>query len=339
MNTTTLKRWASGFAFVFLSSLLMVTGSERIYWYLGGLGFEQNIVIALFYMLPTLAALWVLGSGPSNRVHQVVWAGLVFATVVEGVLTAVIYEDGVLPIMAALFLGWHGMLSVVTLWFLARKWLLAGRLKDLAIASGIVGLLWGIWSIGYRAPGAFDDFEEAFDVMVPGDFAIYALGVALFYALAHWLIGFVWPAQWNPGKWGRRSIVLLLATYGALAVLVAVPWAPLKFAVLVGVAIWLLGKSRQSTAREPSAIAALHGRVPLGHTAVFLTAPVAAGVSYWALWQLGVDGDAAEALFVLGSMLQALVGLIAFIWAAVRSVRNRSVANDSAQVVQSLPGE
>ena len=321
MSTAAIKKRVSGLVFVLLSSLLVVTASERVYWYLGGIGFEENIVIALFYAIPTLAALWAIGSGPSSGLHQMVLAGAIFGFVVEGVLTVVLYEDGPLPVLAALFVGWHGLLSVVCFWYLARKWLLERRRRPLAIGAAAVGLYWGVWSIVYRLPEATEDFEQTFAVMEPGDFTVYALVVGAIFAAAHWLIGFVWPDQFRPGKWGRRGIVLLLAAYAALAVLPLVPWAPLKFGVLVGGTLWLLGRSRESTADEPSAIELLQGRVAARDAAMLLIAPVFASLSYAVAWGLELSDDAVSGLFAAFSGLQIVAGLVAFIWAARRSLQ------------------
>ena len=273
MNATALQRWSKGFGFVFLSALLMVTASERVYWYVHGASFESILAVAAFYMIPALAGLWAIGSGPSNRLHQLILAGAIFGFVVEGVLTTVVYEDGVLPIMAALFVGWHGLLSVVAFWYLARRWLLERRRGRLMIGSATVGLLWGIWSIVYTLPEASEDFEEGFTVMEPGEFAIYGLVVGVAFAAAHYLIGYVWPERFRPGKWGSRGIALLLLAYAALAVLPVVPWAPLKFGILVGGSLWLLRRSREATADEPSAIAALQGHVALRDVLLLLAMP------------------------------------------------------------------
>ncbi len=321
MSAAAIRKWVSGLFFVFLSSLLVVTASERVYWYLGGIGFEENIVIALFYMLPTLAALWAIGSGPSSRLHQIVLAGAIFGFVVEGVLTTVIYEDGPLPVLAALFVGWHGLLSVVCFWYLARKWLLERGRLPLAIGAAAVGVYWGVWSIVYRLPEATEDFDQTFAVMEPGDFAVYAFAVGAIFAAAHWLIGYVWPDQFRPGKWGRRGIVFLLTVYAALAVLPLVPWAPIKFAALVGGTLWLLRRSRESTADEPSAIERLQGRVAVADTAILLLAPFAATLSYSVVWGLELSDDAISGIFATFSGLQVLAGFIAFVWAAGRSLR------------------
>jgi hypothetical protein len=321
MSTTALRNWGKGFAFVFLSALLMVTASERVYWYVGGVSLESILGIAVFYMIPALAGLWAIGSGPSTRLHQVVLAGAVFGFVVEGVLTTVVYEDGVLPVMAALFVGWHGLLSVVAFWYLARRWLLEQRRRPLIFGSTAVGLLWGFWSIVYTLPEASEDFEEGFTIMEPTEFAIYALVVGLAFAAGHYLIGHVWPERFQPGKWGSRGIVLLLLAYAAMVVLPAVPWAPLKFGVLVGGSLWLLRRSRETTPDEPSAIAALQGKVALRDVALLLIMPAIAAATYWSVWSLELTEGAVEEIFAAVSVLTVLAGLIAFGWSWRRSLQ------------------
>lgn len=321
MSPTSLNRWGRGFAFVFLSALIMVTASERVYWYLGGATLESIFAIAGFYLIPTLAGLWALGSGPSNRIHQVILAGAIFGFVVEGVLTTVVYEDGALPVMAALFVGWHGLLSVVSFWFLARKWLLERRRRALIIGSTFMGLLWGIWSIVYTNPDALEDFEESFAVMGPRDFAIYAMIIGAVFAAAHWLIGYVWPEQWSPSRWGRRGIVILLAGYASLAVMPAVIWAPIKFAILVGGTLWLLRRSRVRTAGEPSVMAALQGHPALRDVAMLMIMPVVAAVTYAGMWWLDLSEVGTQELFELMSIGQMVAGAVAFGWAARQALR------------------
>ncbi len=320
MNATGLKRWSKGFAFVFLSSLLMVTASERVYWYVHGASFESILVVAAFYMIPALAGLWALGSGPSSRLHQVILAGAIFGFVVEGVLTTVVYEDGALPVMAALFVGWHGLLSVVAFWYLARRWLVERKRRALAVGSAAVGLLWGFWSIVYVLPEASEDFEEGFSIMGPGEFAVYALVVGAAFAAAHYLIGHVWPERFQPGRWGSRGIVLLMVAYAALAVIPAVPWAPVKFAVLVGGSLWLLRRSRRATADEPTAIAALQGHVRLRDVLLLLIMPVVAALTYTAVWSWDLSETAVQGIFEMVSALTVLAGFVAYGWAWRRSV-------------------
>lgn len=324
MDATALKRSAAGLAFVLLSALIMTTASERVYWYLGGATFDAFLAMAVFYAIPTLAFLWAVGSGPSSRLHQLVLAGAIFGFVVEGVITPVIYEDGPLPLLAALFVGWHGLVSVVSFWYFARKWLLERRRRALATGSAVLGFYWGVWSIVYVLPDALDGFDEVYPVMNPSDFAIYAMIVGAVFGTAQFLIGFVWPDGFRPGKWGRRGIVALLLGYASLAVLPVVPWAPVKFAVLVGGALWLLRRSREADPEEPTLFAALSGRVQLGDVVIVMVGPAVAALTYASVWSMELSEEAIQGVFAAFSGLQVLAGLVAFGWAAWRSLRREA---------------
>ena len=110
------RRWAQRarlFGFLYLSALLMVMASERVYWYWGGVTVESVLILAAFYSLPAAAGLWALSLTRSTKLHQVVLAGAIFGFVVEGVITTVVYADGALPVFAAMFVGWHGMVAFV----------------------------------------------------------------------------------------------------------------------------------------------------------------------------------------------------------------------------------
>ncbi|MEZ5175332.1 MAG: hypothetical protein R2823_03910 [Acidimicrobiia bacterium] len=316
-----IARWTRVSAFVFLSSVVMVTASERVYWYLGGATAETLVLTPLFYVIPALVGLWTLGSGPSSRLHQIVLGGAVFGFIVEGVLTTEIYLDGPLPAMAALFVGWHGLLSVVSFWYLARRWLLDRQRHRLAIGAGLIGAYWGVWSIVYSLPPALTDFEDPYEIMNPAGFAVYALIVGAVFAAAHWLLGFVWPDRFAPGRWGGRGIVALCAGYAALAVLPVVIWAPIKLGVLLGGTLWLLSKSRESTPSEPSAIASLQGRVRPGDVAILMIMPLVAIATYGVMWSLDLSVVGLQTVYGVGTGIQIAAGLVAYIWAAYRSLR------------------
>jgi len=322
MRLDRIKSRATTAAFVYLSALTMATASERVYWYLGGLTVESVLGIAVFYMIPTLAVLWALGGGPSQRMHQVILGGAIFAFAVEGILTTVIYQDGPLPVMPALFVGWHGLLSVVGFWYLTRRWLLERKRAMLTGIAALVGLYWGVWTMTFTLPGAFDDLEGISHVMAPGEFTLYALGIGAAFAIAHWLLGYVWPKQFQPGRKGGAAIVVLLGAYFAVAVLLFVPWAPLKLAVLIGGTLWLLRRSRGATAGEPSIIESLQGRVALRDTALLMAMPVAASAAYAGVWSLGLEESAVSALNVTLVVVQVLAGFVAFGWAARRGLRH-----------------
>lgn len=311
------------FAFVFLSAITMVIASERVYWYVGGVSAEGVLGIGLFYMIPAAAALWALGSGSSHRLHQIVMGGAIFAFVVEGVLTPVIYEDGPLPIMAALFVGWHGVFSVVGFWYLARRWLLERR-RGLVVGAGVaMGVYWGLWSLIYRLPDASADFEEPFSIMEPSEFGLYAVVYGAAFVVAHWLIGFVWPERFVPTRRGRIGLLIVIGGYFSIAVMPVVIWAPVKLAILIGGALWLLRSSRVETAGEPSVIGILSGKVRLRDALLLMAMPIIAALTYSVVWEFDPSQATIETMFEMMVLSQVLTGLVAFTWAWRRSVRSK----------------
>jgi len=326
MRSSIAAKWRSNLrvaAFVYLSALLMMVASERVYWYWSGLTVDSVLLLAGLYSLAAAAGLWTLGHTGSSRLHQIILGGAVFAFVVEGVITPVIYEDGPLPMMAAMFVGWHGMLGFVGFWFLARRWLLDRQWRRLATTAGAVGAVWGIWA---RTSAVGDELDmaaiaEGFDptILSPLDFTAYAVGVGAVFVVGHWLIGYVWPDGWRPGRRSTQLIVLLAAAYMAVAVLPAVIWAPAKLAALLGLTLWLLRRSQ--TPEEPAPFSALRGRVRLREAAVLLVMPVAAAATYWLVDGAGLEDGGLVAIYWTLVDGQIAGGAAAYWWAARRAVR------------------
>ncbi len=316
-------RWVSWTAFAYLTSIIVVMASERVYWYWGGITAGNIFEIALFYLIPTLAGLWALALIPAKRLHQVVLAGAVFAFVTEGVLTPIIYTDGPLPVLAALFVGWHGLLAFAGFWYLTRRLLVERRRSTLAAAAAAVGGLWGLWAMVASLADPPADVAGA-AVMSPPEFALYAFVVGAVLAVAHWGIGFVWPKEsWRPGRFATAILVLGSLAYMAVAVLPSVPWAPLKLAALLGVTAWLARRSRAGVpAGEPTVLTRLAGRVRLQDTVVLLTMPAAASVTYLLAWSVGLSDGVLSVGYWVFVAAQVIAGVWAFTWAARRSLRS-----------------
>lgn len=315
MTASRIRRAARLAAFAYLTSLIVVMASERVYWYWAGLTFESTATLALFYLIPTMAMLIAVAATPARKPHQVVLAGAVFAFVVEGVMTPVLYSDGPLPVMAALFVGWHGLISVVGFWYLARRLLLAGRLGAVVAGGAVVGALWGLWA----SVAALDPPAEAGTaaVLTPGEFTLYAVGVGAVLMVSHWLIGFVWPEKWEPAPRTVGVTVVVGVAYLGVAVLPTVPWAPLKLAMMLGGTTWLLRRSRSTVdAHHPTVLQALAGRIPLWRTSVMLALPVSAAITYAALWQIQIGAASMAAIYWTMVAAQVLAGAAAFVWAA-----------------------
>lgn len=316
-------------AFLYLSSLVIVMGSERIYWYWGGVTVDSILGLALAYSLPVAAGLWALALTRGTGLHHVVLAGAVFGFVVEGVLTPIIYADGLLPLFAAMFVGWHGIVAFVGLWYLVRKWLLAGRTTLLGAVTAAIGMAWGLWA---RAAAATETLEpeeiaglaaEGIDtsILSPAEFTLYAALVGVIFALAHMALSYVWPQTWTPGKRSTKAVVLVAIGYMSLAVLPVVIWAPAKLAVLVGCSVFLMRKGRRNDL--PTIVTQLAGHFPLRRLLALAPLPVVAAFTY----QLAASGVVSDDLLVTfyWSMVGAQVvgGAAAYAWAARRSLRSR----------------
>ncbi len=311
-------RTLSTLAFGFLTSVIVVMAAERAYWPWGGISVENLFGIAVYYLLPVAATLWLLAATRASRVEHVVLGGAVLAFLVEGVLTPVIYEDGALPLLAMLFVGWHGLVAFVGFWYLARRWLVERRLGRLAAASIAFGLYWGLWATTWRLPESREGLEAAEAAPDPTAFALYALVVGVVLAGAHWLSGFVWPTELRASRGVGTALGLGLLGYHVVAAVVVVPWATVKLVALLAPVVWLLWRSRGD---EPTVFAQLGGRVRLGDTVVLLAMPAAAAAVF-ALTE-GWEVAAIREYFDLLNLAQALAGTVALAWAAVRTWRAR----------------
>ncbi len=334
MTETRLRRAAKLTAFAYLTSVIVVVASERVYWYWTGMTLEGTSVLALFYLLPTLVMLITVAAGRLQRLHEMLLVGAVFAFVVEGVLTPVLYSDGALPVLAALFVGWHGLLSIVGFWYLARRWLLTGDLRTLTGVGALVGVLWGLWA----TVAALDPPPQPAigPILSPGAFAVYAFEVGAVLMAAHWLIGFVWPKEWSPSPRTATFVGIAVAVYLAVAVVPTVPWAPMKLMVLVGVTLWVLRQSRTRVGDgHPTVLEALAGRVPARRVSVLVILPASAAVTYAALWQLHLPLPTATAIY--WAMVAAVVtaGAAGLVWATRRSLGRTPPA--SRPTNQTLP--
>lgn len=311
-------------AFSYLSAVLMVMASERVYWYWAGFTAESVLGSAAVYLIPVTAALWTLALASAARLHQVILGAAVYAFVTEGVVTPIIYADGPLPVLAAMFVGWHGLVALVGFWYLTRRWLLEGNLRRLTWVAAAFGVGWGVWAASSSAaePPEPELIEQGFDptVLSAGRFAVYAMAVGVTFSVAHWLIGFVWPGRWRPGRASTVLVVIAATAYMSLAVLPGVVWAPLKLAVFLGGTLWLLSKARRSTADEMSVFEELVGHVPIHRVAVLLIMPLGAAGTYAGVDALALTTDVLEGIYWTLVAIQVLAGGATFAWAAYRSL-------------------
>ncbi len=327
-----LGRFTRSIAFVMLTSAVVVVASEKMYWYTGAYTPGAVIELTLYYSAAVMPLLYALGRFAVDTTGRLVLAAGIFAMVTEGIITPVVYSDGPLPVMFLYFLGWHGLMSVVFLWYTVHRWALLGRRRRLALASALVGLMWGVWSTNYWrsqtvAEQAAENLEEPglWDVgqwAVP-KYALFAFGFTAVVIACHWLLGFVWPDDWRPSRvWTVVVAVALVAYLGLWTV--AIPWAPVKFAAVVGILVWLLHRSRP----QPGSVTLLAenaGRIQLVNLLPLVCMPVAAVAGYALMAGLDLD-DAALGLvywaFVAATVITGVLAAVGAV-AAVQPLRWR----------------
>ena len=311
-------------AFVALSAFIMVIGSEKMYWYIQGIGNGgDTAILVTFYMIPVLVGLWFVARGGTTLAGMVL-AGAAFGWIVEGVITPELYSDGPIgPFFPGYFAGWHGLLSLVTLWYLFRRWAVAGDRRTLGRVAAGLGVFWGWWSMTYWLPETIKDpelIEMGFDVGVwPADkFAVYALAVGSGLTLAHWLIGYVWPERWVPTRrWTAISVGLILVV--SIPVLASVPWGVLKLGALLGLVSWA---SRGRRPDEATVFPSLTGRPPFANVAPMLIMPLAAAVTYAiALAIRPSDAVVSVLSFWIPTTTIAFGGAVGVVWAVRRRRR------------------
>lgn len=313
--------------FILLSSTVMVFFSEKAFWYIQGYAIFE---LVLFYALPVAACVWVIELFKVQRLSGVVLVGSLFGFLVEGVLTPVVYEAGLLdPIMPAYFVGWHGMLSLVLGWYFIRKCLVEGRWKHLLLASSLFGLFWGFWSLTYRLPESIQEFQilvEAGESFIPGawsiqNFALYTLVFSFMLAAAHWLLGKgFWQNRFPLRNWEIILLVMILVLLYLAQVMPVVPFGILKLAGLILLVVIPL-KMAQISPSEPSMLSRLDGSFQAAHLVALLFMPVVATLVYALAEFFLPPEDWLRGLYISIYSLQTLAGGGFFVWAWVDSVK------------------
>ncbi len=325
---TRLSSFAAKTAFVLLSSAIVVVSSEKFYWYPQGFSASGFVELVLFYSLGIMAAFLAISRYRIHNLSGVVLASGIYALVVEGIVTPVLYEDGVLPLLALYFFAWHGLISFMFCWYLARRWAISNQRKRLALWSTVYGVFWGIWSVTYWLPDSIADMQADLaagdGTWDPGQwpvakFSLYAITFTAVLMAAHWLLGFVWPTDWHPTKrWTVGIGGLLLA--GMALITFAIPWAPLKLGALGWILVIALRRASGSTDAR-SIFASMAGRASFGQLAPLVMLAAGAITAYSVLSLVNPSDSVLRAIYWSTVSLQIASGATA---SAVLFVRVRS---------------
>lgn len=318
-------------AFVLVATVIVVFVSERMYWYFSRSLVEQLTIVA-FYGPAIASVLWLVGRYRVSDLWGLALVVPVFAYLVEGAIVPVLYSGGPLvPVFPAMFTFWHGIVGVILVLFLFRRWLLEGRWKPLLAWSIVLGAYWGMWAL----TGIVEREELALeagsvgppDLLDPLGFAIYAAVFSAVLAIAHWMLGFVWMTEFLPTRTTRR-IWLLIVAATVLGWTFVIPWAAPMFAVYVGLQLWALRRLPPNS--EPTLLAKLDGRIKPSRLLPLAAIPLSAGLSHL-LWSgLDLSFEAIEGwIFLFPSAAQALAGMAILIISHVRRHRLTRVARRS----------
>ena len=318
-----MRRTLHRLLFVGLSTVITVFFSEKAYGYVQGYAYGE---LVLYYAFPVYACLWAIESFRVRRLSALVLVAALYAFLVEGVLTPVLYEAGLFdPVMPAYFISWHGLLGFVFGWYGLRKWLVKGQWGRVLTFGFVFGLFWGVWSITWWLPEAFDG-PASVDRWSIVDFGLYAFVFTSTLVLSHWLLGQgVWFREFKPSKVEKWLIGLSLVALFGLTVFPVLPVAMMKLGFLLGVVFLGLrvGRVGEENGSKRTIFSELAGSVKGVHVLALFAMPVAA-TGVYALVTIWQPSESGIHILLEGiPFVQALVGAGVFLWAIFSELKLR----------------
>ncbi len=309
--------------------------SERIFWFWSP-GIGGHLEVSAYYALPVAFTLWAMATYRVSSMWSVLLATPLYAYVTEGVITPVMYTGGPLvPFFPAWFSFWHGVMAFGLVLLAIRWWLVVEAWKPLTGAAVGLGLFWGVWSSTLRLPENANDAElvedlgEALTVLGPAAFARYTMLFTAVLMLAHWLLGFVWPHSYTPGRIHKVAVGGLVLA-GATMWTVVVLWALPMFVTYVALQRWGL-RRHAASADGYDIFARLHGRVRIRALLPLLViAPTAAG-TYATVWKLDPSETTLQVIFYGVIAMQTIAGAGLTV-TALRRVRSIPPASPAVRV-------
>ena len=164
--------------------------------------------------------------------------------------------------------------------------------------------------------------EEALKshIWPPQKYMLWALVVTLWLAGAHYILGWLWPKDFRPGKalLGLALIVLLLFAFIWLP---SILWAPAKLAVILTVILLPLRKN-MTQEQNPTVFEELHGKVNPRHLISFLLVPTSASIIYWShTINPFTEGFIRTWSYEGIKLILIIVGAGMFVWSVYRTLR------------------
>lgn len=314
-------------AVMMLSASIVAVTSERVFWFWAP-DPRSHWVAAIAYSVGMGPVLWAIGRYRVGSPWSLLLVSPLLAYLIEGVVTPILYEGGpFVPFFPAWFSFWHGILGVIVVWYLMRRWLLERRWEPLLATSIALGIFWATWSTTLWLPEAVEDRAvdqvpgELAPILGPLDFAWYVLAFTVILAAGHWLLGYVWVERFEPRRVTRWLFVVAV---GAMLVTwtVFVPWALPMFAAYVALQVWGLRRHRDA-AVGPDLLHQLAGRVPLHRLWPLVGIPAAAAPTYALLWEAQPSHELIRGLVYYGTItVQTIIGFVLTAMALVRAFRS-----------------
>jgi len=328
----------SRLGFILLTTTCLVFFSEKTFWYIQGYAIIELI---LFYAVPVSICIWVIDYFQVQRLSGVVLVGALYGFLVEGVLTPVAYEGGLMdPFLPAYFVGWHGLLSFVFGWYLIRKWLREKNNYKLVLSSMLFGIFWGTWSLIYRLPESIQEFKgyiQTGEKWLPGawsveDFLFYTLVFTGLLMVSHWLLGRgIWQSEFKLTIWEIAILIGILVFIFVFTVIPVIPLGILKLVAMIALVILPLSINHLQR-KETGLLTSLDGRIRFSQTFPLLLIPVGANLVYGLAALIPPPESWLRTLYESFSIIQALIGAGLFIWAWVESIRGEKINMPANQI-------
>ncbi len=311
------KRWA----FILLSTTIMVFFSEKMYWYTQGYAYAE---LVLFYMPGTYLFLLAVSYFRVRDFWGMFLAASLYPLYVEGALTGIIVAD-ITGIMFFYFIGWHTTLSVIFGWYFQHKFLVQRRIRTLALSSATMGFLLGIWATVFWIPENVNDPELIAEGHVLGqwpitDYALLLLYLGVIYVGSHYLIRRFWDGEFRPSRLENVLVILYvlflvslqLITYSVLGV------------TFVGICLLVLLPLRRYKSQRKTVLSELGGEVRLVDSLVLFLLPLFAVLGYTIIAVIRPPDSVIKAYGDMIIFVQMSYGAVLFLYSVYRVLRKNT---------------
>ncbi len=317
-----IKRWA----FILLSTTIMVFFSEKMYWYTQGYAYAE---LVLFYMPGTYIFLLAVSYFRVRGFWAMFLAASLYPLYVEGALTGIIVAD-ITGIMFFYFIGWHTTVSVIFGWYFQHKLLVQQRIRALALSSAAMGFLLGIWATVFWIPENVNDPELIAEGHVLGqwpiaDYALLLLYLGVIYTGSHYLLGRFWDDEFRPSRL-ENVLVILYVLFLVSLQLITYTVLGVTFVVLC---ILILISLRRYSGERKTVLSELGGGIRFADSLVLFLLPVFAVIGYATIAAIRPRDSVIKGYGDLIIFVQLSYGVVLFLYSVYKVLRTDVTPDDS----------